>query len=71
MLLHVKARKKNIFIMLETNPVIGSGFDTARGTFAGDTQISGYHGLDNGQDHPFYNVDQNTMMVCTRLLVLF
>ena len=50
--------------MVDVNPVIGSGFDDKRNTFAGDTQSSRYYYEDSGLDHPFHNVDHNTMMVC-------
>ena len=49
---------------MEVNPVIGSGFDASRGTFQGDHATStSPEIIDHVNDHPFHNVDYNTMMV--------
>lgn len=56
--------------MIEANPVIGSGFDEARGTFAGDTQSNGFFYQDSSNKHPFHNVDHNTMMAMRKALVV-
>jgi hypothetical protein len=49
---------------MDINPVIGSGFDVSRGSFQGDSHGSYVSADAAGNDHPFYNVDHNTMMVC-------
>ena len=56
-------RGKNLKFM-EVNPAIGSGFDATRGTFHGDQGSASSPDIDHGNDHPFHNVDYNTMMVC-------
>jgi hypothetical protein len=56
------ATGKNPF--MEVNPAIGSGFDASRGTFHGDQTSGSSPDFDHGNDHPFHNVDYNTMMVC-------
>lgn len=48
---------------MEVNPAIGSGFDASRGTFQGDQVTSPSPEVDHVNDHPFHNVDYNTMMV--------
>jgi len=48
---------------MEVNAAIGSGFDATRGTFQGDSQPATVVDTDHGNDHPFHNVDFNTMMV--------
>lgn len=59
--------------MVTINPAIGSGFDAARGTFAGDESSSGTGSnnvSDVGSDHPFHNVDHNTMVAMKKALVV-
>lgn len=59
--------------MAIVNPIIGSGFDESRGTFGGDPRSisqSSYQNLDLASDHPFHNVDHNTMMAMKKALVV-
>jgi len=59
--------------MAVVNPIIGSGFDESRGTFSGDAQSvsqSSFREVDGCQDHPFHNVDHNTMMAMKKALVV-
>ena len=65
---HVRGNKKSD--VMEVNPVIGSGFDSSRGTFQGDQVSSMSPDIDHGNDHPFHNVDYNTMMVCLSVVYI-
>lgn len=59
--------------MVDVNPAIGSGFNSARGTFAGDDSSSGpssHSASEVGSDHPFHNVDHNTMVAMKKALVV-
>ncbi len=56
---------------MEVNPAIGSGFDASRGTFQGDQGSASSPDIDHGNDHPFHNVDYNTMMVCSNELFIW
>lgn len=60
--------------MAVVNPVIGSGFDESRGSFAGDYRSSSqsvHHNFETeSNDHPFHNVDHNTMMAMRKALVV-
>jgi protein-tyrosine phosphatase len=59
--------------MVDVNPAIGSGFNADRGTFAGDDSSSGTssHSVSGGSaDHPFHNVDHNTMVAMKKALVV-
>ena len=61
------------FHMMEVNPAIGSGFDATRGTFSGDSRsssVTNQFAHDTGADHPFHNVDHNTMMAMKKALVV-
>ena len=49
---------------MEVNPAVGSGFDATRGSFQGDLAEVVLSPDDASNDHPFHNVDHNTMMVC-------
>ncbi len=59
--------------MFDVNPAIGSGFDASRGTFAGDDSSSA-EGTNTASgishDHPFHNVDHNTMVAMKKALVV-
>ncbi len=50
--------------MSEVNAAIGSGFNFSRGSFDGDASHVPAFLNDDNADHPFHNVDYNTMMVC-------
>ena len=59
--------------MTDVNPAIGSGFNASRGTFAGDessSATSSHSASDMGSDHPFHNVDHNTMVAMKKALVV-
>lgn len=59
--------------MVDVNPAIGSGFNSARGTFGGDdsSSVPSSHGVsESASDHPFHNVDHNTMLAMKKALVV-
>ena len=59
--------------MTDVNPAIGSGFNASRGTFAGDessSATSSHSTSELGSDHPFHNVDHNTMVAMKKALVV-
>jgi protein-tyrosine phosphatase len=73
--LHATSQYKNYgnFPMAGTNAAIGSGFDENTGTFSGDSRSSSLPRSAIHEpitDHPFHNVDQNTMMAMKKALVV-